>query len=772
MTGTSTAVSPYTVSSVSLTIKDTTNNTYWNGTAWQAGNTSVTATGTTSWSYALANSNFTTTHSYSITANITDSANNTASSTASTFTYDTTAPTSAVTYPTNASTLGTNYTGTLTGTASAKSPYTVSSVSLTIKDTTNSTYWNGTTWNSTSTNTVPATGTTSWSYALANSNFTTTHSYSITANITDSANNTASSTASTFTYDTTAPTNTITTPANSSTVGINYSTAWSGTAAAKASGASLSAGATTLTIQRSSDNFYWVSGTTWQAGSANVSTSGTTAWTATGPAAITVGLTYTVKATTTDSYTNVSAITTSTFTDARPNAPTGVTATPVTGIANGSAPQMTVAWTAATVNGGGAISNYGVDYSTNGTSWTVATAAATGTSYTISSGLSAGTSYYIRVSALSNLGWSYNNVSATNQYGFVSSTNTSPGTTTTAITAPAAPASVTMTQPAFSVYNVVVTWVAGNTGGSSSVTYTASLGGKSCTATNATTCTVASVPIGYYNTDYGTGASVTASSTLGGSGPAKATAAATPLTVYTAPQAPTTPSVSVGNMAATISFTSSSFNPGTYVSYVAVASPGGATCSVGAGATGLGAAGSCTITGLQGYSSNGGGAGNGDSYTYTFSVYASDYSPPDGGTHNSSNSGSTGGTVWFSEMHADSRSPIMGEGQNALRSAASGGNYFTQQSDGNLVWYSSLLTRSTGYNNYYGTAYVVLQKTDSNLVQRVYTGTAIWANGVSNTTQGSLWLTAQTDGYLGERNWGYLMWSCPGAGAGACGTGL
>ena len=111
----------------------------------------------------------------------------------------TTAPTSAVTYPTNASTLGTDYTGTLTGTASAKSPYTVSSVSLTIKDTTNNTYWNGTAWNSTATNTVPATGTTSWRYALAGTNLLIHHGYSITAKITDSANNTASSTASTFT---------------------------------------------------------------------------------------------------------------------------------------------------------------------------------------------------------------------------------------------------------------------------------------------------------------------------------------------------------------------------------------------------------------------------------------------------------------------------------------------------------------------------------------------------------------------------------------------
>ena len=188
-----------------------------------------------------------------MTATITDSGGNSSSATVSSFTYNTTPPVGTITYPVNNAAYGTNWTGSLTGTSSATSPFSVSSVKLTITDTTPNPdqYWNGTSW-TTTLSTVTPTGTTSWSYPLASSHLTSGHVYTVIETVTDSGGNT-STTTNTFTYQATAPTVSITTP-SASGYGANYPTAWSGTAT-PASPLSLSS--TTVSILNSTTGKYW-----------------------------------------------------------------------------------------------------------------------------------------------------------------------------------------------------------------------------------------------------------------------------------------------------------------------------------------------------------------------------------------------------------------------------------------------------------------------------------------------------------------------------------
>ena len=84
---------------------------YYDGSSFASGSiTWLTATGTTSWSYALAAAKLTTGNTYTISLRAIDNVGNTASTITRTFTYDATAPTFgtlAIGSPTNASVTGT-----------------------------------------------------------------------------------------------------------------------------------------------------------------------------------------------------------------------------------------------------------------------------------------------------------------------------------------------------------------------------------------------------------------------------------------------------------------------------------------------------------------------------------------------------------------------------------------------------------------------------------------------------------------------------------------
>lgn len=84
------------VSQVQITIQESGTNNYWGGAiaGWVTGQTWITATGTTSWTYSIDDTNFTSGHTYTVIAKATDAAGNTGSASASdSFLYDTDVPT-------------------------------------------------------------------------------------------------------------------------------------------------------------------------------------------------------------------------------------------------------------------------------------------------------------------------------------------------------------------------------------------------------------------------------------------------------------------------------------------------------------------------------------------------------------------------------------------------------------------------------------------------------------------------------------------------------
>jgi len=109
-------------------------------------------------------------------------------------------PTVTVTYPVSGSVYGTNWSGAITGSASAKGGKTISSVKVAIENTTTGKWWNTTSFSATSQTFVVATGTTNWSFALPASDLTSGDAYSVSARATDSGGDVVMSSAVTFSY--------------------------------------------------------------------------------------------------------------------------------------------------------------------------------------------------------------------------------------------------------------------------------------------------------------------------------------------------------------------------------------------------------------------------------------------------------------------------------------------------------------------------------------------------------------------------------------------
>jgi trimeric autotransporter adhesin len=116
------------------------------------------------------------------------------------FNMSTTAPNVAVTYPVNSATYGNNWTGTITGTASANGGLNISSTAVAIDDTTAGKWWSSGSFSATTQTFVPATGTTNWTFALAASNLTSGHTYTVIGRATDSLGNVGTSSTVAFTY--------------------------------------------------------------------------------------------------------------------------------------------------------------------------------------------------------------------------------------------------------------------------------------------------------------------------------------------------------------------------------------------------------------------------------------------------------------------------------------------------------------------------------------------------------------------------------------------
>ena len=130
---------------------------------------------------------------------------------------DTTPPISAVAFPANSGSYnaarwntGCSPSG-LCGSASDAGSG-VQKIEVSILRASTNRYWTGTGYTSTTERWVVASGTTTWSYALASTSFPGAGSYSVRVRATDNAGNVSSPTTTTFVYDNTNPSSTVTFP--------------------------------------------------------------------------------------------------------------------------------------------------------------------------------------------------------------------------------------------------------------------------------------------------------------------------------------------------------------------------------------------------------------------------------------------------------------------------------------------------------------------------------------------------------------------------------
>ena len=198
-----------------------------------------------------------------------------------------------------------NWTGTITGTASANSGSSLSSTAVAIEDTTTNNWWNGTSFSAFGETFVGASGTTSWSLGLAAKNLTSANSYAVIAEATNALGKIGTSPTVNFTYDTAPPTVTITYPVNNTTYGFNWAGKITGTASSN-SGTGTTITAVAVAIENTKTGKWW-NGTAFNLGAQTfVPATGTAAWSlALAAQKLNWGVTYKVVAQATDSAGNI-----------------------------------------------------------------------------------------------------------------------------------------------------------------------------------------------------------------------------------------------------------------------------------------------------------------------------------------------------------------------------------------------------------------------------------------------------------------------------------
>ena len=281
--------------STTFTLQRSSDSFYWTGSAWQSGiaNLATTHGATTGNTASAWTSNATmpawssqADGTYTVQAKATDIVGNTATGAAVSFTLDKTAPiTASVTTPANGGSYGP---ATLPASFSGSAADNSGGVGLNANSTTfrlqraaDNFYWNGGGWQAgaanlatthvaTSSNTAAA-----WTSNATLPNWATESdgSYLVQATATDKVGNTFTGGAITFTLETVPPVlASVTTPPDGSAYrSATVPASFSGSAADNIGGVGLNANTTTFTLQRGSDNFYWT-GSAWQAGVANLST--------------------------------------------------------------------------------------------------------------------------------------------------------------------------------------------------------------------------------------------------------------------------------------------------------------------------------------------------------------------------------------------------------------------------------------------------------------------------------------------------------------------
>jgi hypothetical protein len=169
-------------------------------------------------------------------------------------------PTVSVTYPVGGTTYGADWTGTITGTASPGAGATVTDREVAIEDTSTTMWWNGTSFASGTQTFGPVTGATTWLFSFAADDLTSGDGYSVTAQATDSAGNTAASSTASFTYllstTTASPSVTVTYPVDNTTYGSDWTGTITGTASSN-SGDGTTLTSTEVAIEDTTNSQWW-----------------------------------------------------------------------------------------------------------------------------------------------------------------------------------------------------------------------------------------------------------------------------------------------------------------------------------------------------------------------------------------------------------------------------------------------------------------------------------------------------------------------------------
>jgi len=308
-----------TITATEVAIEDTTTGKWWSGTSFSAGTkTFVAVSGNATWYLGFAASNLNSGDSYAVMAEATDSVGNVGTSPTVSFTYDVT-PTVIITYPCNSKTYGADWTGEITGTASAGPGATIASVSVAVEDTKTGTWWNGTSFSATAQTFVAVTsGTTTWFLTFAASDLTSGDSYTVIAEATDNDGDIGTSSTVSFTYclgsKEAPPTVIITYPVNDTSYGADWTGTITGTASSN-SGDQTTITSVSVAVEDTATNKWW-NGTSFGAGAKTfVAASGKTTWyLLLGASSLTWGVTYTVMAEATDSLGNLGTSSLVTFT--------------------------------------------------------------------------------------------------------------------------------------------------------------------------------------------------------------------------------------------------------------------------------------------------------------------------------------------------------------------------------------------------------------------------------------------------------------------------
>ena len=341
------------ISGVAVAIENITSSRWWNGTSFAAtSQTFEPTTGTSTWTLGLGASKLTSGDRYSVIDQASDNVGDVGTTSPVTFTFNASAPTVKVTYPVTGTAYGSNWTGTITGTAASDSGASLSSTTVAIENTTSSLWWNGTSFVATSQTFELGTGTASWTRALAKGNLTSADSYSVVGRATDSVGNVGTSSTVSFTYNTAGPTAKVTYPVTGTTYGTNWTGTISGTASSNA-GAGTSISSAAVAVENTSTGEWWGGSSFNQSSKTFEPASGTASWAlALSASKLTSADSYSVVGQAVDSAGNVGTSSMVTFTY-NTTAPTAKVTYPVTGTSYGSNWTGTISGTASSNAGAG-----------------------------------------------------------------------------------------------------------------------------------------------------------------------------------------------------------------------------------------------------------------------------------------------------------------------------------------------------------------------------------------------------------------------------------